>query len=145
MKHKIKFSLLLLLFAAHALHGQTQVQGKVSDGSTGEPILVGIVALYKSGSLITGTDTDFDGNYFFSDVDPGTYDIEVSCVGYANQRIADVVVKAGKVTIVDVAISEGIEMPNCYILNYKVPLIDFWDTTSGMIFTSELLEELHIK
>ena len=107
-----------MLFATHTLHGQTQLQGQVSDETTGEPIIVGTVALCKSGLLINGTDTDFDGNYFFSDAEAGTYDIEVSNVGYGNQRIKDVVAKAGKVTIVDVAISEGIEMPNCYILNY---------------------------
>ena len=136
---------ILCMFLSAMMIGQTQLQGKVTDQSTGEPILVGTVALYKGGSLITGTDTDFDGNYFFSDVDPGTYDIEVSYVGYANQRITDVVAKAGKVTIVDVAISEGVMMEDVVIVGYKVPLVEFDNTTQGNTLTSEAIEALPTK
>ena len=55
---------------------QTSLEGNVTDVTNGDPILFGAVALYKNDVLITGVETDLDGNYFFSDVDPGTYDVE---------------------------------------------------------------------
>jgi len=144
MKKHITLFILCMFLSSIGI-AQTQLQGKVTDQNTGEPILIGTVALYKGGALITGTDTDFDGNYFFSDVDPGTYDIEVSYVGYASQRITDVVAKAGKVTIVDVTLSEGELMDEVVIVGYKVPLVEFDNTTQGQTLTSEAIEQLPTK
>ena len=78
---KLLLLLLLFCFGSVSLLAQTTLEGKVTDAVTGEPILFGTVALYKNDVLITGTDTDLDGNYFFSDMDPGNYDVEVSYVG----------------------------------------------------------------
>ena len=80
MKKHIIFSI-FCMFLSTIILGQTQLQGKVTDGTSGESVLFGTVALYKSGVLLTGTETDLDGNYFFSDLDPGTYDVEVTYVG----------------------------------------------------------------
>ncbi len=127
--------------------GQTQLQGKVTDGSTGEPVMFGTVALYKDGVLLTGTDTDFDGNFFFSDVDPGTYDLEVTYVGLQAQRINGVVAKAGKVTPINFTMKEegvlldiGVE-----IIDYRVPLVEFDNTTQGNTLTSENIQALPTK
>jgi len=78
MKYRIflLITFILSLFLSDS-SAQSSIQGKVTDESTGEPIIIGTVALYKDHSLVTGTDTDFDGNYFFSDLNPGIYDIEV--------------------------------------------------------------------
>jgi hypothetical protein len=44
--------------------------------------------------LITGVATPFSGNYKIN-VDPGTYDVEVSYVGYVSSRCNGVLVRAG--------------------------------------------------
>jgi len=59
-------------------YSQTSLQGKVTDLASGEPILFGTVALIKDGTTIKGVETDLDGNYYFSDIKPGTYEVEAS-------------------------------------------------------------------
>jgi hypothetical protein len=60
-----------LLAAWSGMIAQTTIEGKVTDAKNNESIIYGTIALYRGGVLITGTETDADGNYFLSDVQPG--------------------------------------------------------------------------
>ena len=71
---------------------QNSITGVVTDETTQEPIIIGSVALYSDGVLITGTETDFDGKYSFSKLSPGKYDVEASYVGCQAKRISSIVV-----------------------------------------------------
>ena len=146
MKKHITLSILCMLLSTIML-GQTQLQGKVTDATSGEEVLFGTVALYKGGVLLTGTETDLEGNYFFSDIDPGTYDVEVSYVGLQSQRITGVVVKEGKVTPLNFIMNEESQLLDLgvEIVGYKVPLIEIDNTTSGSTLTSENIEALPTK
>lgn len=135
------FGLLLSL----GVMAQSTLQGKVSDAATGEPILFGNVALYQNGSLITGAETDFDGNYVFSNIDPGTYDVEISYVGYSPTRTTDVVIQAGKVTKLDLQLTQGVVTDEVVITGYKVPLIEFDNTSTGNTVTAEQIRSLPVK
>lgn len=128
-----------------SIMAQTSLEGKVTDAVSGEAILFGTVALYKNQVLITGVETDLDGNYFFSDIDPGTYEIEASYIGYTPQRQVDVVVKAGRTNRLDFALSEGVLMDAVEIVEYKVPLIEIDNTTSGATVTAEAIRSLPTK
>ncbi len=59
-----------------------------------------------------GTTSDFDGLYEISGLEPGTYTVVFSYLGYETVEIADVAVEAGKVTTVDVPMSasEGVTL-----------------------------------
>ena len=61
----ITFTLLSVTF----LTAQSSLEGKVIEAESGEPVIFGNVAIYKNGVLITGTETDFDGNYSMSNID----------------------------------------------------------------------------
>jgi len=89
-----------MLFSTIAI-SQTDLRGKVTE-ENGEPILFGTIAIMKNGVAITGTETDFDGNYSFSNIDPGTYDVESSYVGLGTVRISGVIVKAGRINYLDI-------------------------------------------
>jgi len=128
-----------------AISAQTSLQGKVTDGENGEPILFGTIALYKNDVLITGTETDFDGNFIFGDVDPGTYDIEITYVGYQTTRINGILVKAGQSNKMDAVISQGVLMDEIVIKDYKAPLIDFDNTSQGKTITAENIRSLPTK
>jgi len=146
MVKKILFLSLMLLMGISAAFGQTSLEGSVSDAESGEPILFGTVAIYKGDLLITGTETDLDGNYFLSTIDPGTYDLEVSYVGYTTQRQTGVVVKAGKVNRINFEIAvEGTVLDEVVITEYKAPLIELDQTTSGGTVTSEKIKNLPSK
>lgn len=89
------------------LQGQTTLEGIVTDALYGDVILFGSVVLYKNDVLITGTETDIDGKYFFSDIDPGEYDIEASHIGFDTKRIKSITVEENKANQVNIVISEG--------------------------------------
>ncbi len=144
----MKRILLLFVLSCISITGmlaQTSLEGKVTDAASGEAILFGTVALYKNDVLISGTETDLDGNYFFSNLDPGTYDIESSYIGYTAQRQVGVVVNAGRTNRLDFSISEGVLIDAVQIVAYKVPLIEIDNTTSGATVTAEAIRSLPTK
>ncbi len=132
-----------LLITGAGAYAQTTLQGKVTDKETGEPILFGSVALYKNGVLTTGTETDFDGNYNFTEIDPGTYDVEVTYVGYAKQRVTGVKALAGKANRLDIELSaEGVVLDEVVVTEYRVPLVEQDNTTQGAVITSDQIKNL---
>lgn len=141
-----RYSLILVLvFGWIGLNAQASLEGKVTDAETGEPILFGNVALYKNGVLITGTETDLDGNYAFSNIDPGTYDVEATYVGYQGLKKTGVIAQAGKTIRLDFEMSSGILLDQIEIVEYKIPLIEQDNTTTGGVKTAEQIRNLPTK
>ncbi len=138
--------LLLILFGVAITGGifaQTSLTGKVTDQEDGAPIILGNVAIYKNGVLITGTETDVDGNFNFPDIDPGTYDVEASYTGYTPQRVEGVTVLAGKANTVDLQLQSGLLLDvGVEVVDYKVPLIEQDNTTSGSVITADQIKNL---
>ncbi|HNR07512.1 MAG TPA: carboxypeptidase regulatory-like domain-containing protein [Saprospiraceae bacterium] len=137
-------TLLLLFFGFLATQAQTSLEGKVEDENK-EGLIGATVVLFKSGVQKGGTTTDLDGNYTFTNLDPGTYDVEFSYVGYQTQRIQNVVVFAGKANRLDVEMATGILLNEVVVVDYKVPLIQQDNTTSGGTVTSEQIRNLPTK
>jgi outer membrane receptor protein involved in Fe transport len=141
----------LLLVVAFLIGGsvtmvaQTSLAGKVTDLDSGEPILFGNVTIYQNGVYKTGVQTDFDGNYSFSPIDAGTYDVEVSYVGYSPKRIEGVVVKAGRETRLNIELASGVDLNVVEVVGYKVPLIDPDNTETGGTVTGEQIMRLPSK
>ena len=136
--------LILLSFATFAYAQTGTLKGKVID-ENGEIIMFATVAVKKDGSLVTGTQTDFDGDYRFDSLVIGTYDVSVSYVGYQTKTIADVVIFADKDLNLNVEISQGVEI-GCSLIYYYYPtLFDLENTTQGAIFNSSEIQRSPIK
>jgi hypothetical protein len=139
------FALIFMaLGSVSAQTGQTSLSGNVKDDD-GEPVLSATVSLFKGGTLLTGALTDFDGNYNFANIDPGTYDLEISYVGYQTQRVEGITVFAGRTNIVNTEISSGLNLDEVVVTEYKVPLIEQDQTTRGGIKTGEEIRNLPTK
>jgi len=138
---------LILFFAGTflvPLLSQTSLEGKITDEN--KEVLIGAtIVLFKSGVQKAGTTSDIDGNYSFSNIDPGTYDIEFSYIGFQTQRIQGVVVFAGKSNRLNVELTVGIILNEVVVSDYKVPLIQQDNTTSGGTVTSEQIRNLPTK
>lgn len=138
--------LLLIVFCCTSilLSGQTSLSGKVTDEETNDPLLFCTVGLFRNGVPIAGTETDLEGNYFFSSVDPGTYDLLVSYTGYQQQQIKDVLISAGRANRLDVKLSNsgGVNLEEIVVVEFKKPLVEQDNTTSGTIITSEEIKNL---
>lgn len=143
----ILVSLVWVTNPQQSFHTETTITGKMTDAKTGEAIAFGTVALYQKGVLIKGTESDIDGNYNFPEVNPGTYDIEASLLGYANQKIVDLVIKPGRTHKVDFQLSDDAILLDVgvQVLSFKVPLIQIDNTTQGATVTAEKIRNLPSK
>lgn len=143
-----RFLLLLFLIAASftVAFAQTSLSGKVTDKESGEPVLFGTVVLYKNGNLYQGTETDVDGNYSFSNIDPGKYDLEASYTGYQPQRMEGVTVLAGKAIKLDLELGSGVTLDlGVEVKSYRNPLVEQDNTTSGAVITSDQIRNLPVR
>lgn len=102
----ICLTILLMLVMGGDLfaQGQGTIRGRLTDASTGEPVLFANVVIKNTSPLIGGQ-SDLDGNYQFK-VEEGVYILEATFVGFANKTIEGVVVKAGEVTVLDFLMEE---------------------------------------
>nr|WP_321221538.1 TonB-dependent receptor [uncultured Psychroserpens sp.] len=101
MNKKI-YSLLILFFLCVGFVNAQKgiVAGNIIDGEFVEPMAFANILVKGT---TTGTTSDFDGKYNL-ELDPGTYTLVFSFVGYNTQEIVDVVIKAGEVTELDVTL-----------------------------------------
>ena len=67
--------------------GSGTLKGEIMDLDASEPLPFASVVLFLNGNQVSGTNTDFDGKYTIKPVQPGTYDVLVSFVGYQSQKI----------------------------------------------------------
>ncbi|MCB0549446.1 MAG: TonB-dependent receptor [Phaeodactylibacter sp.] len=83
--------------------GQTvgSIQGEVRDAESGE--LLPLVNIRLADTLV-GTSTEFDGAFELTGLQPGTYALLATYVGYEEQRLNDIEVLAGQRTIVAIAL-----------------------------------------
>ncbi len=140
---------LVLLFGSFTAMAQSStgsLEGKITDQDNKQPLMFATVSLYKTGSAVpeTGTETDLDGNYSISNLDPGKYDIEVSYVGYSSQKIIGVTIFLGKIIRKNVALLEGVTTEVLEII-YVAPLISTDQTTQGRTIGSDEIANLPSK
>jgi hypothetical protein len=63
-----------------------EITGLLMDGNTNEPLPFANVSVYGTDeALVRGTSTDLDGRYRITALTTGTYRLEASFLGYANQ------------------------------------------------------------
>ena len=91
MKIKTYQFIVVLFFSSLAFVNAQQgiLSGNVIDGEYNEPMAFANILVKGT---TTGTTSDFDGKYQL-ELDPGTYTLIFSFVGYDTQEISDVVIK----------------------------------------------------
>lgn len=98
-KFLIVVFLILTLFTYAKAQGKGNIQGKVYDAETGEP-LIGVNILIQNTTI--GTTTDIDGFYHFKNLSEGIYELKFSYVSYQTTIIKNIKVESGKTANVNV-------------------------------------------
>ena len=141
---KKKLLLLLVSLTFISLHAQITVAGRVLDEKK-EPMIGAVVAIYLNNVSVTGSQTDLEGNYRITGLDPGTYDVEASLIGYASQRQTGVRLESGLHTV-DFVLTEKSNIINTVIVReYKIPIVKVDQTQQGQAFSSEQLKNSPLK
>lgn len=132
----------LLLLGVLSLSAQQSIFGTVTD-ETGEPVIGANIAIYKGSDLVTGNQTDFDGNYRIN-LDPGTYDVEFSYVGYTPRKTQGFTVYVGQENKLDLQFENdgGIVLEEAIVTAYKVDPMKVDETSQGLTLTSEDVKKL---
>ncbi len=102
---KILTALLLLTIGYLSAQENGSIVGKLTDKEADNEPLAFANILIKN--TTKGTTSDFDGLFELPDVEPGTYTLVFSFLGYETLEIPDVIVEADKVTEVSAALGAG--------------------------------------
>ena len=112
------------------------LKGTVLDAISGESIPFANVIIERNGSQTAGTTSDFDGKFTIKPIEPGTYTVKATFVGYTTYIMTGLIISTNKITFQDLKLSSGIQKDEVQIVEYKKPLLD-QDNLSGATKTSE--------
>ncbi|MGB1076383.1 MAG: carboxypeptidase-like regulatory domain-containing protein [Flavobacteriales bacterium] len=128
--------------AAHAQVGSGTLKGKVIDFDTQDPLPFASVVVFLNGNQVAGANTDFDGEYTIKPIQPGTYDVLFSFVGYQSRKLTGVKIAANKIQFVNTDLSAGVMMEEAEVVEYTVPLIDKDGGASGGTVSREDIDKM---
>lgn len=118
------------------------LSGIAMDSITKQPLVFSSIALYLDSTFIAGAETDLDGNYHLSVDSFGIYSLESSYVGYKRKRITSIDLNANGHYILDIEMTEGIEMDENTVITVCEKLIVFENTAIGETVTAEAIKKL---
>lgn len=120
MKIRVHLWAVFLLMLAGTCYAQQAggIRGVVVDKEFDMPLGGAQVMIAETGAKVTASE---EGNYIFSQVDPGSYTLVFSKEGYSRQVNVNVVVPAGQMTDVDTSLSgEFTEMEEFVVQDLEV-------------------------
>lgn len=127
---------LFLSFGALAQSRPGALRGKVTDAKTGETVpFANITVKDQSGNTIAGATTDIDGRYNINPIEPGSYDVTATFVGYASNKVTGVIISPNVPTLLNFKLSTSSEVLEVVELRFEAPLID--KTKSSKVTTME--------
>ena len=121
---------ILLLLSSLVLKAENfgSITGTISDSDKGIE-LPGVNIIVKG--TYYGSSSDLEGRYRLHDISPGSYDIEVSMIGYKIILKTGVLVEAGKTITIDFKMEETVlSFGEDVIVMGKKPLFDVDETSS---------------
>lgn len=113
MKKIFTLSFLTLLFhsASHVWAQGTQtVRGRILDEASKSPVIGASVILVRTETPLIGSSADVDGNFKITQVPLGRQTFQVKAIGYEARILANVVVTAGKEVILNINLTEAIQV-----------------------------------
>ncbi len=143
MFRKVLLTFGLLLMAEMVAFAQGTMKGTITDKKTNEPMPFVNVIVKQDGKQVHGGTTDFDGVFTIKPLAVGTYDIEVSSVGYNRYQRTGIQVKASGFTVVDIQLtSSATNLDVIEIEADRVPIIEVGSPESGQRMSAEDIQHM---
>ncbi len=135
MKKIVLFIIPIIFLSAYFYSTKVVVYGKVSHKKTGEALPFASVTAKQNNKIISGTNTNFDGEYTL-EVKPGEYEFEASYIGYSSIREKRKILNTSSEKL-NFEMSEGSTMDEVIIREFSLP--------SAKIYTDLSANRLHSK
>lgn len=145
MLRKLCSAAVIFISTALSLNAQVgagSLQGTIKDKSSGETLPFVSIVVENRGTRVAAGQSDFDGNYKISPIEPGTYDVTASMVGYQPQKFTGLIINSNKITFQDFHITSGVELGDVEVIRYKVPLIDKDGGATGATVTRDQIAKM---
>ncbi len=135
---------LSLLLLSGVVFSQTTIVGVITEPN-GDPAISANVVLERNGAFIQGVATVFDGKYLITGIEPGTYDIKASYIGFTDKILAGVII-SNKENVVNIVMPDGaIVLDVAVVQAYKIPVIEKDNTTQGKVVSQEDIRNIATK
>lgn len=133
---KYNIILFLILISSLQINAQTgTISGKITDKKTGET-LPGVNIILKG--TYYGAATDINGKFTISAINPGTYTIEISLIGYKSVQLTGYQITSGQNKKIDVELEETVlTLGQDVIVVGEKPLLDVEETQSKRTISKE--------
>ncbi|HEV8538798.1 MAG TPA: TonB-dependent receptor, partial [Bacteroidota bacterium] len=119
------------------------VKGKITDLNSKEG-LPGVNVAVKG--TYYGAASDFDGNFVIRNINPGTYLVEVSLIGYKTVQFTSTKVSAGDTTMLDVKMEETVlSLGQEVLIIGDKPLFNLEETQSSRSISGEDIKTAAVK
>ncbi|MFA7228443.1 MAG: TonB-dependent receptor [Melioribacteraceae bacterium] len=143
---RILFVFLLITASLSAKNDLTlsttgKIAGRITDTNTGEPIP--FVTVMVVGSSL-GSASDIDGYYSIINVQPGTYSVKASAIGYSPVTIQNVKVSIDQTTKVDIKMTDASIQGQEVVVTASRPLIQKDVTSTTSVVGDQMISELPI-
>ena len=126
----------LLTITAFAQNGS--ISGKITDKKNETP-LPGVNVVLKG--TYFGAASDVNGDFVIKNVPPGSYNVEVSFIGYKTTQLTGIKVTSNNKTTVDVKLEEtSLTLTQDVVIIGDKPLMDVEETQSKKTISSEDIE-----
>lgn len=142
LSNKVGLTLFLSILLTSFVFADFGTKGKIAGTVIDEfgETLIG-VQVYIDGTT-KGTLTDVDGKYTIINLDPGTYTVVFSYIGFATTRVEKVQVIVDKTTEVNVTLREEVIEGQEIVVTAERPIVEKDRTTTTSYISSEQLEAL---
>ena len=94
------------------------IRGTVRDQDSGQPLVGASIWIEENGNL-SGVITDLKGHFFIGEIPVGRHAIQVSYLGYQATQIRDLLLIAGKETVLEIALEEKTTKLNEVVIHAK--------------------------
>ena len=138
-----KILLALALFSSAAFAGVTgKIAGKITDATTGEPLIGCNVVL--EGTYMGGA-TDIDGSFIILNVPPGEYSLRANMIGYAAGKMEGIIVTIDLTTTVNLElISELLEGEEVVVV-FERPKVQKDRTSTQVHVDGDMINDLPVE
>ena len=135
---KLLITIFLISFISLYAQETGSISGKVTDKKTGET-LPGVNIILKG--TYYGASTDMNGSFRIKNISPGTYNMEVSFIGYKSVQYTGTKIDAGKTKTFDVKLEESVLTLNQEIVIIgEKPMLDVEETQSKRTISKDDIE-----